>query len=105
MIVTAWNNGKHHRNGAGYGFKFDATDRDRNIQRSWRTLVVELPNGQRVEANIDKPSFWSGSCREIISKEFGAWLLQNRYAPWPKGSPPKFRLSHQSGNHFKLSGI
>jgi len=22
MIVTAWNNGNHHENGAGYGLKF-----------------------------------------------------------------------------------
>ena len=54
IIVTAWNNGKHHESGAGYGFKLNATDRDREIDRSWKSVVVELPNSVKVEANIDK---------------------------------------------------
>ena len=104
MIVTAWNNGRHYKTGAGYGLKLSVADRDRHIRRNWKTVVVELPNGQKIEANIDKPSFWSDSCREIISSEFGAWLLQARHAPWPKGRPPKFELTHKSGNVFKLAG-
>ncbi|MBF0238212.1 MAG: hypothetical protein HQM12_10940 [SAR324 cluster bacterium] len=103
MIVTAWNNGKHYKTGAGYGFKFSIIDRDRHIRRTWKTVVVQLPDGKKVEANIDKQSFWSG-CREIISSEFGAWLLENGHAPWPNGNPPKFELTYQSDNVFKLDG-
>ena len=105
MIVTAWNNGKHHKTGAGYGFKLNAVDRDREIDKKWKFIVVQLPNGKLVEANIDKPSFWSETCREIINKEFGEWLISNGLAPWPKGSPPQFQLTLLSANQFKLSGI
>jgi hypothetical protein len=104
LTVTAWNNGKHHEHGAGYGFKLDASDRDRYIKGTWKTVVVELPDGVQVEANIDKASFWSNTCREIINKDFGRWLRGNGYAPWPIGNPPKFRLTPQHSNHFKLSG-
>jgi hypothetical protein len=103
MEVTAWNNGKHHATGAGYGFKVNANDRDKHFERSWKTVLVSLPGVERqVEVNIAKSSFWSDTCRELISREFGRWLLENNYAPWPSGAPPKFQMHHTSGNQFRL---
>ena len=103
MEVTAWNNGSHHASGGGYGFKLRAEDRDRYFQRSWKTVFVSLPGvTDAVEVNVAKSSFWSASCRELISREFGRWLIENRYAPWQSGAPPKFQLRHSGSNRFKL---
>lgn len=103
MKVTAWNNGSHHSTGSGYGLKISIEDRDRSFERSWKTVEVELPNGEVVESNIDKDSFWSPNCRELISKQFGAWFIESNLAPWDKGGPPEFELEHIYGNRFRLS--
>ncbi len=102
MIVTAWNNGKHHSSGAGYGFKLSAQDRDAQFERGWESVLVSLPNGTIVEANTNKASFWSDKCKELINQQFGEWLIQNQFAPWRKGHPPKFELTHTSANRFTL---
>ena len=78
MLVTAWNNGAHHKNGAGYGLKVDALDRNRYFSRSWQTIILELP-GQTdlVEINVAKASSWGNTCRELISREIGNgyWIM------------------------------
>jgi hypothetical protein len=103
MEVTAWNNGRHHPTGAGYGFKIGAKDRDEHFQRSWTNVLVSLPDlTQEVEVNVAKDSFWSATCRELISREFGCWLIRYGYAPWSSGSPPKFQLIPIDGNRFRI---
>lgn len=71
MKVVAWNNGQHHASGAGYGFKVARTDRDRFFETSWESVILVLPNGIEIDVNIAKDSFWSDSCRELISKGIG----------------------------------
>lgn len=101
MIVTAWNNGKYHESGAGYGFKVSVKDRDRFFRRHWDTVLLELEGKETaIEVNINKRSFWGPRCRELISREIGRWLRENGYAPWPKGKPPKFLLEPLAGNRF-----
>ena len=103
MEVTAWNNGKHHTTGAGYGFKISAKDRDEYFQRSWKNVLVFLPDSEQcVAVNIEKSSFWNATCLELISREFGRWLIQYGYAPWSWGAPPKFRLIPINSNSFRL---
>lgn len=102
MIVTAWNNGQHHTGGTGYGLKLSVTDRDRYFKREWRTVLVELPDSKVVEANVDKKSFWGPNCRELISKEFGAWLRREGLAPWKSGQPPKLQLTPVGEGRFQL---
>ena len=102
MIVTAWNNGEHHPTGAGYGFKISIQDRDTNFKQNWTTVVVLLPNDIEVVTNIKKSSFWGNTCRELINKQFGKWLLERGLAPWEKGQPPRFYLSCISENRFRL---
>lgn len=102
MEITAWNNGKHHESGAGYGFKITASDRDRYFQKSWKSVIVVLPGDEEVEVNVAKASFWTGTCRELINQRLGNWLIENGHAPWPKGQPPIFHLTVK-GNRFFLS--
>lgn len=103
MEVSAWNNGEHHVKGAGYGLRIHAKDRDTYFERSWKIVYVSLPGEEKeVEVNVDKSSFWNDTCRELINKQFGQWLIKKRYAPWQPGAPPKFRLLHNNGNHFRL---
>ncbi len=42
MIVTAWNNGRHHASGAGYGLKVAIADRDRYFDPEVASVVLEL---------------------------------------------------------------
>lgn len=104
MIWTAWNNGKHHASGAGYGFKIAVADRDRHFQRGWDTVSVALPQSSgaplAVEVNIAKDSFWREECREVIHQGIGRWLGSSGYAPWPWGSPPQFEVEPAGDRRF-----
>jgi hypothetical protein len=104
FIVTAWNNGQHHKSGAGYGLKVTEADRDHYFRRNWSDVELELEGHDRlVNVNVDKPSFWNGTCREMISKEIGRWLQANDLHRWPDKKPHKLRMTHISGNRFKVS--
>jgi len=107
MIWTAWNNGSHLRSGGGYGFKIEAADRDRHISRAWKTVLVDLPGPEQatVEVNIDKKSFWSSTCREIVSHVIGKWLIANGYAPWRCSTPPKFSVVETARRHFAVQSL
>lgn len=106
MIWTAWNNGKHHLTGAGYGLKVSAEDRDRHFNPAWRSVSVELPicYGFIVaEVNVGKESFWGPTCRERISAEIGRWMISNQYAPWKDDLPPKFNAEALGGARFRVN--
>jgi len=103
MIWTAWNNGRHHPTGAGYGFKVRREDRDRLFDRTWSKVLVELPGRPAlVELNISKASFWDATCRELIGREIGEWLLENGSAPWSQGNPPTFEVEYLGARKFKV---
>lgn len=102
MISSAWNNGKHHPSGAGYGIKISLTDRDQYFKREWSHILLELEGeSELVEISIAKPSFWNTTCRELINKRIGLWLIKNRKAPWPKNCPPKIELQNILENRFR----
>ena len=103
MIVTAWNNGAHSRNGSGYGFKVSVTDRDLHFKPEWDLIVLELEGEEPFEVHINKETFWSDACRELISPEIGTWLRQHGMAPWPKGNPPRFAMDPVGENRFSVS--
>lgn len=76
MHVIAWNNGKHHTTGAGYGLKISIRDRDRYFRREWQSVFVMLEGqAEPIEVNVAKSSFWSPVCRELIHAEIGGWML------------------------------
>lgn len=96
--VVAWNNGR-----AGYGLKMSATDRDAYLKREWGSVDLYLAGrDQPTRVNVDKDSLWNQTCRELISKEIGAWLIDNGMAPWPKGHPPKLRLIWRAPRKFNV---
>jgi hypothetical protein len=105
LIWTAWNNGKFHSSGAGYGFKVSIQDRDRYFNRAWKEakLVLLFRDGSKEEkVNIAKPSFWSDRCHEIISKQIGLWLMECGLAPWPSRSKPKLQAVVLGAGRFEL---
>ena len=105
MIWTAWNNGSHHTTGAGYGLKVPIPDRDAHMARAMESIVLEVPSDAGttpIRFNIDKDSFWSPSCHELISRQFGEWLISRQLAPWPRGRPPRFEISLISRGVFEL---
>jgi len=107
LIWTAWNNGSHHSSGAGYGFRIAKQDRDRYMVRTWRNVTIQLPAGSgsmQIVVNIDNDSIWEGSCQELRSKEIGRWLRIQRLAPWPRGSPPRFRVEAQGDGMLGVAG-
>jgi hypothetical protein len=106
MIWTAWNNGKKHPKGVGYGFKIGAEDRDRYFKRYWRLIEIELPSpsGNIVaKVNVGKESFWSG-CRELISEVIGRWMLDEGFTPWRAHKPPKFKVDLLKAGSFRIIG-
>jgi hypothetical protein len=102
FTVTAWHNGAPSPSGAGYGFKLAAHDRDRHFDRSWAGVVLELPGSPPVECNVGKPSFWNGTCRELVDAGIGRWLLRSGHAPWRKGTPPTFTVESLGGCRFRV---
>lgn len=94
MIVTAWNTGAHSRNGAGYGFRVAVTDRDLHFKPEWDQIVLELEGEEPFEVNINKETFWSDACRELISPEIGRWLRQQGLAPGQERILPGLKLIH-----------
>lgn len=102
ISATTWNNGQHHPSGAGYGLKISAADRDRYFRREWGTVQIRIGGAEPIQLNINKPSFWNDTCRELISADLGRWLLANRFAPWPNGRPPRFVLGPREQGVFEL---
>jgi hypothetical protein len=103
MIVKAYNNGAHNRNGSGYGFKVSITDRDEFFKPEWTTILVELPGvDEPVEIKIDPVSFWSETSHELTGLEIGKWLRHNGLAPWRVGNAPVFVLEPIEENRFRI---
>jgi hypothetical protein len=106
MIVTAWNNGAHSRNGSGYGFKVNITDRDAFFKREWTSINIEFEGDfQPIEIPINPEKFWSETVHELSSIGIGRWLHHNGLAPWPLGNPTKFTLEPIEGNRFRAEKL
>lgn len=103
MIVKAWNNGSHHADGNGYGIKISIHDRNLYFDSSWKTITVELEDdNELVEVNINKSSFWNKTCRELISKEIGKWLIEHHLDRWQYRQPPELELIKIGERKFLL---
>lgn len=108
LVWSAWNNGKHHESGAGYGLKVPINDRNSFFKKEWGSVTLELPTNDgfmEVSLNTDKMSFWNDTCHELISQEIGRWLRDARLAPWPSRQPPKFAIEVTSEKRFRVLGI
>ena len=97
FLVTGWKGGT-------YGLKVSIADRDTYFRRDQKSVDLYLHGRSTpVRVNISKPSFWNGTCRELISKAIGDWLVDNSLAPWPKGHPPKLRMHPRADHVFDVS--
>jgi len=103
FFATAWNNGRHHKSGSGYGLKINISDALAHFKKVHKSIHLKL-DGQEGEitVNIDKPSFWSKDCCELINKEIGLWLIKNNKAPWKFSEPPTLQISHISDNKYSV---
>jgi len=102
MVVTAWNNGAHSRNGSGYGFRVHPADRDVNFQKEWTAIVIEIEGqGEPVEVALDADGLWAETPGAIQCAALGRWLRQNGLAPWGRGNPPVFLLEPLGENRFR----
>ena len=101
FAVTAWNNGKFNRTGAGYGLRLHATDRDAVFSRSWSDVVLSLPSSKKARVRLSS-SFWR-DCPELRSAEIGRWLISAGYGRWPERRPPTFIVIRVSGNYFRVA--
>jgi len=89
--------------GSGYGLKISVQDRDKFFKKSYKQAVLHLEGqSQPIEINIDKPSFWDGNCRELVSKEIGQWLIKNKLSDWEIGQPPRLNMIFLGENNFQL---
>ena len=102
FIGTAWKGGNSSISGAAYGIRLTVHDRDRYFRKPNAILRLEGKAGD-VYVNTDKPSFWSGTCRELISKDIRLWLISNNKVPWIKGHPPKLQLEPVGERTFKVT--
>lgn len=103
LIVSAWNNGKHHQSGVGYGFKVKTEDIREHFNRRWGYILLDFESGESsVKININKDSFWDSRCGELIKKEIGIWLRTIGENSWNRGFPPKFKMKQIERNRFKV---
>ena len=104
MIWTAWKNGKHGAAGVSYGFKVHLSDRPK-FNRAWQTVRITLVppvSGIDVVVNIEKDSFWNGTCMELISTDIREWLYHNGLTAWPKGKPHRFKVDVVGRGHYRV---
>jgi len=103
FTVTVWHNGNPSKTGSGYGLKISIDDRDTYFKKSAKSVVLHL-SGQTgtISVNTDKSSFWSPICRELVSKDIGAWLIANKMGKWARWSPPKLTMISLGNNEFRL---
>jgi hypothetical protein len=103
MIVTAWNNGAHNRNGSGYGFRVHPDDRDTYFKKEWDKIYLEIEGEEApVEVQITAERLWATPPHEIQCAALGHWLRKQGLAPWRRGAEPVFILDPLQDNHFKV---
>ena len=103
MVVTAWNNGAHSRNGNGYGFRVQIADREAFFQKEWTSILVEVEGqSEGVEIPLEAYHFWSENSAPLPCAPVGRWLRHNGLAPWGVGNAPVFLLEPVEGNRFRV---
>jgi hypothetical protein len=93
FTVTGWQ-------GATYGLRMSAGDRDKNFERSWLSVTLALDGGPVVTVPVS-PSFWR-DCTELRSSRIGDWMAAQGLVPWPRGRPPRFTMEQVSPGHFAV---
>jgi hypothetical protein len=101
--VKSWHNGARHKTGAGYGIRIPIILRDRYFNKKYSFIILELEDySEVIHVNIAKKSFWDSTCRELIHKEIGKWMIKHQIDSWDQGSPFNLKMEWKSENKFKL---
>jgi hypothetical protein len=77
--------------------------RQRYFRREWKTVTVELPQPGGyfpVEVSVDKLSFWTPNCGELIHKDIGQWIQKD--GAWPPWKPWKYEVEAVGDRHFRV---
>ena len=98
--VSAWNSGAHLPSGSGYGLRLGEY-RDEMIDRSLKSVFLELAGGSTIEASIST-AFWR-KCPELRHPEIGRWFQLLGLKRWPKGSPHRFTMTALASNRFRVT--
>lgn len=91
---SVWSNGAD-----GFGLRIlgGATARLQHFDRSKSLVQIEI-DGDLIDFNVDKKSFWAGNCGELIGKQLIPWFRARNLKPgdhvWLEIIEPKkqFRL-------------
>lgn len=92
--VTGWQS----TGGTTLGLRFGAENARTFVDASRPAVTIEL-DGTSHEFPI-RASFWK-KCPEFRGAPITAWMLRHRLAPWPRGAPPRVRMSHIGCNTFR----
>jgi hypothetical protein len=99
MLVSAWSHSGYYR-----GIALEKPDRDQTFDPSWRSIIIETEDGQRLESPLTG-SFWR-NCSELRYGQVGRWLETNGLARRANGNPPCFDLRQiGASNSFKLAVV
>jgi hypothetical protein len=97
MQVSAWSNGSRP-----CGIRVGIPNRDQSFERSWETIEVNI-DGQFHQFPLTE-GFWRNcpEFRDSGDSIIHDWLHRHGNDEWPKGDPPKFKLTKIGGNRFQL---
>ena len=75
MIVTAWSNGKN-----GFGLRMSARDRDLQINKEWKTVILHLEGHPNPVVATDFQHF---SRKAGFFFRSGTFFQKNRFKAYP----------------------
>ena len=84
--------------GTTLGLRFGADHARVHVDPSW-TEVTILLDGEPHAFPI-RAAFWR-RCPEVRGAAIRTWFMRHGLAPWPKGSPPKVRLTVLGQGRFR----
>ena len=114
-IVSASNNGRQSNStGAGYRLNIGIPNRKqifgkRRPEMVTLKLVADNESSRKVNVRIRK-CFWN-KCPQFRDKGIGRWFIDNGFIdkngerPWPKWSPPQFRMTLIGLDKFEVRPI
>jgi hypothetical protein len=81
MKAKAWNNGRHHPSGAGYGVKLSAGDRDRWFQKDWAAIRIQVPGEGTTEVPCRSRSGGGAPSCAVLRSVAGCGVVGWRRGP------------------------
>lgn len=98
--ASSWNNGSpNHITGTGLGLRIDAHYQPSIFNQGFTTIDL-YHKGNLIAKSVNVAN---KSCRELIHKDIGLWLIQNRWDTWPANQPHRFTIiQKRNTNSFEI---